>query len=108
MSADVGTSAASSAIDAASGSINFTDDASVENNVVISNFTNDDQISVSNATAGDYAFTSNGTDMTITFNNTAAGIVNTIVLAGATGADQLVFDEASFEAAIGFDAFLLV
>lgn len=107
-SADLGTSAAAAALDAGTGALNLTDDATVENNVVISNFSSDDQISVSNATAGDYSFTSNGTDMTITFNNTAAGIVNTIVLAGATGADQLVFDEASFEAAIGFDAFLLV
>ena len=103
MSADLGTDTEAANLDAATGSFKFTDDATVLNNVIISNFTADDVIEVSNALADDYSITNAGTDVTIEYNN--AGVTNTILLTGVVQATDLVYNEASFEAAIGFDAF---
>jgi len=102
-SADIGTPTVPEALNAIADSFKFTDDATVQNNVVISNFTTDDVIEVTNALETDYHFTNNGADVAISFNN--AGTLNQIVLSGVVTAGDLVHDQASFETAIGFDAF---
>lgn len=104
VSADTGSVVAGAVnLDASGGAYNFTDDATVENKVVIGNFTSDDTITVSNATASDYSFSNDGTDVDIIYNN--AGTVNQITLTGVVSTNDLVYDQASFESAIGFDAF---
>jgi len=102
-SADIGTATVAGTLDAVSDSFKFTDDATVLNNVVIDNFTANDVIEVTNALETDYSFSNNGADVTMSFNN--AGTLNQIVLSGVVSATDLVYDQASFEAAIGFDAF---
>jgi hypothetical protein len=104
VSADVGTLDTSVSLDASGGGFKFTDDASVLNNVEISNFTDDDLIEVSGAEAGDYAFANDGADVDITYNND--GLVNSITLTGVVDAADLVYDQASFETAIGFNAII--
>jgi hypothetical protein len=104
-SADIGTATVAETLDASTDGFKFTDDATVLNNVEITGFTDDDIIEASNAVATDYSFTNTGADVSITFNN--AGTLNTISLIGVVGASDLVFDEASFETAIGFDAFTI-
>ena len=93
------------------GSFKFTDDATVENNVIITNFTSDDVIEVSNA-VGSYQITNNGADVMITYSfptHDAAGndigLPNTITLSGVVTADDVIYDQETFESAIGFDAF---
>jgi len=104
-SADIGTATVAGTLDASTDGFMFTDDASVLNNVEITSFTADDIIEASNAVDGDYSFTNTGADVSITFNN--AGTLNTISLIGVVDASDLVYDEASFETAIGFDAFTI-
>jgi predicted DNA-binding ArsR family transcriptional regulator len=88
--------------DAGSDAFNFTDNAAVLTNVVINNFTSDDSITT-NAEEIDYSFNNDGTDMLIIFNN--QGTINDILLTGVVSSDAFVSDQASFTAAIGFDAF---
>ncbi|MCV6588642.1 MAG: hypothetical protein OIF57_06395, partial [Marinobacterium sp.] len=107
VSADQGTPTVPAALDAGTDTFRFTDDADVAGSVVISNFANGDTIAVSNAAATDYTFSNNGDDVTITYNNN--GTLNSIQLIDVVdAASDLVFNEASFEQAIGFDAFLIV
>lgn len=89
--------------DAGDGAYKFVDDAAVFNNVMIDNFSSDDVIAFQNASIDDYFFASEGTDVTISFNND--GTLNIIKLTGIISSDTLVYDQASFEAATGFDAF---
>lgn len=89
-------------LDAGADDFLYTDDATVTNNVVIENFADGDSIYVTNAGSSDYSITNKGEDVTLIYNN--AGTVNQIVLVGVVGASNLVYDENSFEAAIGFDA----
>ncbi|MGD9686582.1 MAG: hypothetical protein AB7U43_06375 [Desulfobacter sp.] len=100
---DTGTLETPTSFDADDGAYNFIDDASVLNNVEISNFTSDDNISFSNATVGDYAFSNDGSDVNISYNN--SGTVNMITLIGVVTSDDLIYDQDSFQAAVGFDAF---
>ena len=91
---------------AATGAINFTDDATKETNVVITNFTSNDRISVSGASAADYSFTDgdNGRDLIISFTNTQTNAVNSIVLDDAlVGKSAFIFNYQSAAAALGFD-----
>jgi hypothetical protein len=104
VSADVGTLDRSVYLDAFGDGFKFTDDATVQNNVVISNFADDDLIEVSGAEAGDYSFANDGADVDITFNFNDEGLINRITLIGVVGSSDIVYDEASFETAIGFDA----
>lgn len=73
--------------DAGDGDIAFTEDASIANLVVISNFGVGDTIEVSNGSVDDYSFTAVGDDVVISFLN--GGVSNEIVLqdlaADATG-----------------------
>jgi hypothetical protein len=104
VSADAGTLDTSVSLDASGDGFKFTDDASVLNNVEISNFTDDDLIEVTGADAGDYAFANDGADVGITYNND--GLVNSITLTGVVDAADLVYDQTSFETAIGFNAII--
>jgi len=103
ISADKGTMDVAATLNASGGAFNFTDDATVLNRVIITNFTSDDMITVSSAEASDYFFTNDGIDVIITYSNNS--IVNEITLTGVVTANDLVIDEASFESAIGFNAF---
>ena len=100
---DTGTLESPVSFDADSGAYKFMDDASILNNVEISNFTSDDSIAISNANVEDYFFSNEGADVNISYNN--SGTVNMITLIGIVSSDDLVYDQASFEAAVGFDAF---
>jgi len=106
VSADTGTVETAVSLNATGGAYNYTDDASVLNNVIISNFTSDDSITVSNGSASDYFFSNDGTDVNISYNN--AGTLNFISLIGVVSNDVLVYNQSSFETAIGFDAITFV
>jgi hypothetical protein len=91
---------------AATGAINFTDDATRETNVVITNFASNDRISVSGASATSYSFGTgdNGRDLIISFTNTQTAAVNFIVLDDAlVGNSTFVFNYQSAATALGFD-----
>jgi len=93
-------------LNAATGAINFTDDATKETNVVITNFASNDRISVSGASAGNYNFGTgdNGRDLIISFTNTQTNAVNSIVLDDAlVGKSAFIFNYQSAAAALGFD-----
>jgi hypothetical protein len=107
-SADIGTGASPATLDAVGEDFLFTDDADIENFVSISNFDDGDSIQVTNAEVGDYNFSNDGVDVDITYNNTDAGVLNEMTLVGVVDSISLVYDEASFETAIGFDAFAYV
>lgn len=95
-----------STLSAGTGAFNFTDAANRETNVVITGFTNDDRITVSGATSTQYSFgtADAGRDLVITFNNTAAGVVNNIVLDDVlVGSSAFIFDYATARTALGFD-----
>lgn len=92
-------------LDAGQGSFLFTDDASVETFVVITNFSSDDQIQISNLPDGaSYVFTPNGNDVDITYNYNDETPMNHIKLIGVGSTADIYDDEAGFEAAIGFNA----
>lgn len=103
VSIDTGTLDAPVSLDAGGDAFIFTDNASVMTNVIIDNFTADDRITLMNAGPGDYSFSNDGEDMYIIFNN--QGTVNTISLTGVVTGDTLVYDQASFISAMGFDPF---
>jgi len=91
---------------AATGAINFSDDATRETNVVITNFASNDRISVSGASATSYSFGTgdNGRDLIISFTNTQTAAVNFIVLDDAlVGNSTFVFNYQSAATALGFD-----
>lgn len=95
-----------STLNASTGAFNYTDNASRETNVVIVGFGNNDRIVVSGANAAQYSF-STGTDpndLQITFNNTAAGVLNIIILDDVlVGSSAFIFDSVTARNAIGFD-----
>ena len=93
-------------LNAATGAINFTDDATKETNVVITNFASNDRISVSGASASNYNFGTgdNGRDLIISFTNTQTNAVNSIVLDDAlVGKSAFIFNYQSAATALGFD-----
>lgn len=87
--------------DASAGDVAYSDAAGVANNALITGFTVGDTISV-DAAAADYSFANVGGDLQITLNN--GGIVSEILIDLNLG-NQLVFDEATAEQAVGFDFF---
>jgi hypothetical protein len=112
VSIDTGTIETPVTLDAAGGAKKFMDDASIETNVIIDNFSEDDRISIydtgeTNADVSDYSFSNDGTDVRITCNYNDSGTMNSILLTGVVSTEALVYDQASFEAAIGFDAFTI-
>lgn len=102
VSVDQGILDTPASLNASGDSFKFTDNASVTGNVDISNFTNDDVIELPADSTGDYNFSNNGEDVIITYNN--AGIMNIITLTGVVDNSDLIYNETSFESAIGFDA----
>ncbi len=109
-SIDVGSITTPVAFDAATGNITFTDNAGVATNVRISNLTAGDLINVTGATSANYSFTSGNfdggataNDLQITFNNTAANALNTITILNVVNPSAFVFNEATAEAAVGFN-----
>lgn len=84
---------------------NFIDDAAVSNYAVIDNFSADDTISFVNADVNDYVFSNEGEDVTLSYNYNDEGIMNIIQLTGVVSSEDLVYDQASLSAAIGFDVF---
>jgi hypothetical protein len=102
---NTGTLEAPVSFDADSGAYKFMDDASILSNVEISNFTSDDSIAISNASVEDYFFSNDASNVNISYNN--SGTVNMITLIGVVTTDDLIYDQASFETAVGFDAFAM-
>lgn len=104
VSADQGIPDSPVFLDASSDGFKFTDDASVLGSVEISDFTDDDVIEISGSSAGDsdYSFANDGADVSITYNN--VGTMNIITLMGVVSPSDLVYNEAGFEALMGFDA----
>ena len=102
---DTGTMDSPEVIDAGNGAFAFTDDAAVFTNVVIHNFSSDDTININNAAVSDYGFVNEGADVSILYNYNDEGIMNIIQLTGVVSSEDLVYDQASFTAAIGFYPF---
>jgi len=109
---DTGNVATSDSVsfDADSGAFKFMDDALINTNVTISNFSSDDVISISNAEIGDYSFSTNGQDVVISLNlseNDDNLIVNSITLLGVINDNEaMIYDQSSFINATGFDPFI--
>lgn len=94
------TVATSPNLDAASGNIAFTEDASIANSVLIKNFAAGDTITVSNAAISAYSFTAVGKDVVISYLNGA--VTNEIILQGlATNATTPISTLANVEALLG-------
>ena len=109
-SLDLGTNDFRVMLDGAGGNVTFTDDASRISNVRIVNFGAGDLIRIMGAAAGSYSFTSGNfdggsiaNDLEISFNNTAAGVVNSIYLLNVVGPNDFIFNQATATAAIGFN-----
>jgi hypothetical protein len=60
---------------------------------------------LSDTESSDYAIANEGTDVTLSYNYNDEGIMDVVTLAGAVTADDLVYDQASLTAAMGFDMF---
>jgi hypothetical protein len=91
------------AFDAGTGAVSFIDDNQVGSNAVIANFSNGDSIRFLNAFDG-VNFTSIGTDLLISAIS-AGGAANLVRLTDVVDAGDFILDEASAEAAVGFDFF---
>ncbi len=112
-SVDNGTANSPVSYNASASGINFTDNAASETNVKITGFGADDRITVTGATSSQYSFTTintdgNGTaDLVITFNNTAASVVNSITLLEAVSANAFVSNFATAQAAMNNSNFMV-
>ena len=112
-SIDNGTANSPVSYNASASGINFTDNAASETNVKITGFGADDRITVTGATSSQYSFTTintdgNGTaDLVITFNNTAASVVNSITLLEAVSANAFVSNFATAQAAMNNSNFMV-
>lgn len=101
----LGTSSAHAVIDADGKDFIFKDDAAIQNFVAIEHFAKGDSILISNASASIYSISASGSDAVISYNNTAMGIVNEIILKGVlTDPSVLVSSEADLNKVLGFDA----
>jgi hypothetical protein len=100
---DTGTLETPVSFDADGGAYNFIDDASILNYVEISNFTSDDSISISNATVEDYFIVNDGSNVDISYNN--SGTINRITLVGIVTSDDIICDQDSLKASVGFVVF---
>lgn len=103
VSIDVTDDATATTYSAAGDIFHFTDNSGQKTNAIITGMTSGDTVDVTGASS-DYSFTSVGSDIQITYNNTAAGALNVIVLKGIAG-NSFISDEASAEAAAGFNFF---
>ncbi len=89
--------------DASATATTFTESATAPNTSTINGFGRDDRIVVSGAGSALYSFTSLDNDLVITFNN--GGVASRIVINDVVSPNAFIFDEASAEAAIGFNFF---
>lgn len=105
VSADLGSVDNMQILDANSGKIKFTDNPDVQNYVQISNFSSDDLIEITKTPGQAYSFSNDGADVNIISNNN--GTINHINLVGVVDAADIIYDETSFETAIGFNAFTI-
>ncbi|MCP4116904.1 MAG: hypothetical protein GY737_16170 [Desulfobacteraceae bacterium] len=104
VSADIGEKENHGTLDASGNGFKFTDDPNVANFVDISNFSTDDRIEMTETPSSGVNFTNQGADVYITAN--VSGTVSHITLLGVVDSTAIVDGtEASFEEAIGFDAF---
>ncbi|WP_315762312.1 cadherin domain-containing protein [Sphingomonas sp. Y38-1Y] len=96
-----------SVFDASQAANTYTDRAGITNNTTINGFSADDRIVVTGTSgtsaATRYGFTSIDNDLVITFNQ--GGITSRIVITDVVSPNALITNEASAEAAIGFDFF---
>ena len=95
----------------AGGAITFTDDATKNSFVKITNFTAGDSIRVTGATEGQYSFSSSdldgdgsADDLSIVY-NAGSGVVNDIQILNVVSPSDFVFDSASAIKAVGFNSF---
>jgi hypothetical protein len=109
-SLDVGTSSSTATASGANGSVTFTDDAAKSSYVKITNFGSDDIIRVTGANEGQYSFTNadldgdgQADDLSITFSNPDAGIVNDIQIINAVSPTAFVGDMSTAISAVGFN-----
>ncbi len=110
LSLDVGTLSSTEILSGAGGKTTFTDDASKNSFVRITNLSADDVLRIVGATDTDYSFSSGdldgdgaADDLSIAFNNLAAGVLNDIKLLSVVKEDAFVFDRATAIAAVGFN-----
>jgi len=103
VSIDVTDDATATTYSAAGDIFHFTDNSGQKTNAIITGMASGDTVDVTGASS-DYSFTSVGSDIQITYNNTTAGVLNVIVLKGIAGTG-FISDEASAEAAAGFNFF---
>jgi hypothetical protein len=103
VSIDVASDTTATTYSAAGDVYHFTDNSGQKTNAIITGMTSGDTVEVTGASS-DYSFTSVGSDIQITYNNTAAGVLNVIVLKGLAGTGY-ISDEASAEAAAGWNFF---
>ena len=82
----------------------FTDDSSKATNAIINGMTDGDVVEVTGASEN-YSFTAVGNDIQITYNNSAAGVLNQITLTGLAAGGGFVSDEQSAEDVAGFNFF---
>ncbi|MDT0576963.1 hypothetical protein RM533_12375, partial [Croceicoccus sp. F390] len=92
-------------IDADDGDFLFTDDAGTASYTIIQNFEEGDAIQVSDDFEATFTTAAGDPNsLEITFNND--GVVSQIILEDVVGDDAgFIFDEATAEAAVGFDFF---
>lgn len=109
-SLDVGTSSSTTTVSGANGKVIFTDDATKSSYVKITNFGSDDIIRVTGATEDKYSFTNadldgdgQADDLSITFSNPDAGVVNDIQIINAVSSTAFIADKASAISAVGFN-----
>ena len=99
LSIDTGTIQDPTVIFVSDGSYTLVDQSDVDTSVSIVGFGSDDIIHLDNVS--DYSITNSGKDVSLTFNNN--GTINSITLEDVVNGG-LIFDEASLETALGFNA----
>lgn len=109
-SLDVGTASSTATVSGAGAAVTFTDDATRNSYVKITNFTSGDSIRVTNATEADYSFSSSdldgdgsADDLSISYSNAGSGVVNDIQILNVVSSSAFVFDKATAVSAVGFN-----
>jgi len=110
VSLDVGTASSTSTVSGAGAAVTFSDDATKNSYVKITNFTAGDSIRVTNATEADYSFSSSdldgdgsADDLSISYSNAGLGVVNDIQILNVVSSSAFVFDKATAVSAVGFN-----
>ena len=108
ISLDVGSATSTSTVSGAGAAVTFTDSATANSYVRITDFTSGDVIQVTGATESQYSFSSSdldgdgsADDLSITYSN--AGVTNDIQILNVVSTAAIVFDKASAVSAVGFN-----